>query len=64
MIVTYLMTPAERAEFDPIEFTEKLKAAGFILDRDTCPIKIRKPYEEIHQPDGSVLWRQFQERVQ
>jgi hypothetical protein len=56
---TYTMTIEEQANFDPAAFTEKLKAAGFKLDSEQCPVKITRPFDRVATPDGVVIWRQW-----
>lgn len=58
-IRTYRMTVADRANFNPDEFTKKLKAAGFKLDSETCPVKITKPWDNVDGENGDIIWRQW-----
>jgi hypothetical protein len=58
---TCILTTDEQKTFDPVKFTGKLKAAGFEFDRETCPVKIKRPWAVKSLPDGSAEYRQWDE---
>jgi hypothetical protein len=51
-------TAAERHEFDPFTWVQHMKAAGFVFEHDTCPVKIRQPWGCQENADGSVTYIQ------
>lgn len=59
---TCTLTAQDRQNFDPAAFTAKLKAAGFLFDSETCPVKIKKPWHASEDAaTGSVIYRQWEE---
>jgi hypothetical protein len=56
---TYLMTREEQRNFDPARFTANLKAAGFVFDHEVCPIKLKRPFDQIAAADDAIQWRQW-----
>jgi hypothetical protein len=56
------------AAFVPAEFTQRLKDAGFVLESEACPVKIRAPFDRMELPRAHdnaafapILWRQWDE---
>jgi hypothetical protein len=58
---TYVMSKHEQVCFNPADFTESLKDAGFIFDSDACPVKIKQPWCRTERADGTVIYRQWEE---
>lgn len=56
----YVLHKDEQQNFDPVAFTEHLKAAGFKFDHEGCPVKITKPWDQ-QTVDGAVFFRQWDE---
>lgn len=57
----YVLSKREQEHFNPVELTESLKDAGFIFDADTCPVKIKEPWNRTARSDGTVVYRQWEE---
>jgi hypothetical protein len=56
---TCTLTQDDQLNFDPVAFTERLREAGFKFDRDTCPVKITKPWDMVKAGDGTLVYRQW-----
>ena len=46
---------------NPAVLRDQMKHAGFKFDRETCPIKITKPWDMVDNCDGTVTWRQWED---
>jgi hypothetical protein len=58
---SYTMTAEQRLDFDAEAVTEALKAAGFTFDRDTCPIRFKRPMAvSENEKTGEVTWTQWE----
>jgi len=56
---TYVFTAEDKRNFDPQTFTKRLKEAGFEFDSETCPVKIKKPWDQRDGGNGSTVFRQW-----
>jgi len=56
---TYTMSNEDRMNFNPRKFVEDMKAAGFIFESESCPVKIKHPWDSVRSPEGVVVFRQW-----
>jgi hypothetical protein len=59
-IIHVKLTLEELQNFNPEQLYAKMSTAGFKFDSG----KIAGPWDRIKNPDGSVVYRQWQETVQ
>jgi hypothetical protein len=45
---------------EPAALVAKMKAAGFVFEREQCPVKIAPPYHIKGLPDGTLQFIQFE----